>query len=63
VHLKVQTAWLSLGLALKSPWLGHFCPLALYGTHFRRGSFFPSLDKQLPAESRDYSVIQAANLH
>lgn len=40
VHLKVQTAWSSLGSALKSPWLSHFCPLALYSTHFRRGRFF-----------------------
>ena len=32
-------------------------PLALHCAHFLWGSFFPSLDERLPAESHDYCKL------
>jgi len=32
-------------------------PLALHGAHFRRGSIYPSLGKQMPAECHDYCQL------
>ena len=68
---RVQTAWLSLGSALKMPWLAlsgpllssyaqpgwENSPLALHGAHFRRGSIYPSLGERLPAECHDYCQL------
>jgi len=68
---RVQTAWPSLGSALKMPWLAlsgpllssdaqtgwENSPLALHGAHFRRGSIYPSLGERLPAECRDYCQL------
>ena len=68
---RVQTAWLSLGSALKTPWLvlsgpllssyaqtgSENSPLALHGAHFRWGSIYPSLGEWLPAEYHDYCQL------
>jgi len=67
----IATAWLSLGSALKMPRLAlsgpllssyaqtgcENSPLALHGTHFRRGSIYPDLGERLPAECRDYCQL------
>jgi len=45
---RMQTAWPSIGSALEMPWLAlheQNSPLALHGTHFQWGSFYPSLGK------------------
>ena len=71
VHTKDADSMVVSGSTLKTPWLAlsgsmlssyaqtgwENSALALYGTHFRRGSICPSLGKRLLAECRDYCQL------